>query len=265
MTTNRLIAEVIFAKIRELGYEPYDVKYGNGYFIFDYGEDSVIHFRLKRVWKHWKFGMWVSSEVLDTPKDEWKDRSLVKVFAQYDTQIDKFKPSRSNLCVSFSPHQWNGSDFKEPFWFWELKTMLGMMKKHPFICYSMDEAYFDESYILNFIKAEGFVYLRALQKAIKMIYVPYTKAKIFFAKRNKCVKSIELYNFEKNNPGWRTDYLYKVRIVFAKDSTDEAEIAWLNKWFRKDRYGKHGYFDYVIELDSFRREGISRPYSYDWE
>lgn len=262
MTTNRRIAEVIFSKMKDLGYRPYDVKYGNGYFIFDHGEDSVIHFRLKGVWKHWKFGMWVSSEVLDMPEEERKGCALVEIFAQYDTQIDKFKPSRSSLCVSYKPYQWNGSDFREPYWFWELEAMLGMMKRHPFICYNMDEKYYDKSFILNFTKEEGLVYMHAIQKAIKMVYVPYTKAKIFFAKRDKCVKSIVLYDFEKNNPGWKTSYLYEVRIVFAEDSSDDAEVAWLNKWFRKEKYGEYGYYDHVIKVGRLRRVGIEYPYSY---
>lgn len=33
MTKNKEIAEIIFKGIKEMGYEPYDIKYGNGYFL----------------------------------------------------------------------------------------------------------------------------------------------------------------------------------------------------------------------------------------
>ena len=271
MTKNRQIAEFMLGKMKEFGYEPYDVNYGNGYFLFDYGDDSVVHFRCKGVWKHWLFGMWIFSEYLDMDDEEKKNKyPLIQVFAQYDTRIDKFKPSRSELCVDFKTVDWNENDKDNGLYLWELQNMIGMMKRHPFICYEgfcgEYAGYYYRSFILSFIKHEGEYYLRNVKKAIKTAaFLPYTKAKIFFAKRDKCVKSIELYNFEKENPGWITSYLYKVRITFAKDSTDDKEVAWLNKWFRKDKYGKFNYYDWVIELDSFRREGLDEIYGYTKE
>ena len=266
MLENRNIAELFFGKMKELGYEPYNVQYGNSYFIFERDEDSVIHFRLKGVWKHWKFGMWINSHM---PEEDRKKHPLVQIFAQYDTQIDKFKPSRSALCVEFKT--WEVSEkYREntPYWYIRLKDMLGMMKKHPFICYADhcgDYAdYYCESFIWNFVKNEGAKYLQKARKTIMMAYVPYTKAKIFFAKRNKCVKKIELYDFNKNHPGWSTNYLYSVKITFTKDCTADEEVAWLNRWWRKDHYGKFGYFDHVIELDRFYKEGQNGPYTYEW-
>lgn len=111
--------------------------------------------------------------------------------------------------------------------------------------------------VLSWLLRKKFV--KAIQTAW---WLPYTKAKIFFAKRDKCVKSIVLEDFEKENPGWSTSYLYEVQITFAEDSTDEKEIKWLNKWFRKQKYGSYGYYDHVISVDSFRREGKEERYTY---
>ena len=265
MTENRKLAEVFFAKIKELGFEPYDVEYGNGYFIFDRGEDSVIHFRLKGVWKHWKFGMWVNTDLSNEDK---KNYPVASIFAQYDTQIDKFKPSRSELCIEYKAWQVDEEYRKKAtYWYCQLEDMLNMMKKHPLICYAgccgSHAGYYGKSFIWNFVEQEGKVHLENARKAIMMAYVPYTKAKIFFAKRNKCVKKIELYDFNKNNPGWSTSYLYSVKITFTKDCTIDDEIAWLNRWWRKDHYGKFGYFDHVIELDRFHKEGRNGPYTYE--
>lgn len=268
MTKNREIAEFIFGKMKEFGFEPYDISYGNGYFIFDMGDDSVVHFRVKKVWKHWKFGMWINSDLLDASEEDKKKYKLVSIFAQYDTQIDKFKPSRSELLVELDADEWNETEKNNGLYLYDLESMLYMMRYHPILCYHGvcgDYAGYTRrrSLIYGFIKYEAWEYKRSLVKAIQTAWwLPYTKAKIFFAKRAKCVKSIELYDFEKENPGWSTSYLYEIRITFAKDSTEEKEVKWLNKWFKKDKYGEYGAFDHVIEVDALMRDGIEGRYTY---
>ena len=78
MTKNKEIAELMFKNIKELGYKPYDIQYGNGYFLFEMGDDSVVHFRLKGLGplsKHWKFGMWIVAESLEESYRE-KEKDL---------------------------------------------------------------------------------------------------------------------------------------------------------------------------------------------
>lgn len=270
MTKNREIAEFVFSKMKEYGYDPYDIKYGSGYFIFDMGDDSVVHFRVKKLWKHWKFGMWINSEMIDASEEDKKKYNIVSVFSQYDTCIDKFKPSRSELCVEFKAEYWNEEEEDNGLYMWDLRAMLEMMHNHPFICYNgfcgKDPGYTRrKSFIWGFIEYESWELRRKILKAIQIAWwLPYTKLKIFFAKFSKFVKSIELYDWEKNNPGWSTDHLYEVRITFTADSTNEKEVKWLNKWFKKNKYGKYDYYDYVIEVDTFHRDGINNAYSYGW-
>ena len=273
MTDNKKIEEIILNKIQDFGYEPYNIERGSGYFIFTYGDNSVVHFRLKGLWKHWKFGMWIFADNLKPEELEANKEhpahmqpKVVSVFAQYDTQIDKFKPSRSDLCWEIEARDWEDT-LNAPYGFWELEAMLGMMKRHPFMCYcgccGEHNGYYNKSFILQFLKYESQEYIKAFNKAIKTaIYLPYTKAKIFFAKRAKCVKNIELHDFEKENPGWRTSYLYQVRVVFNADSNDDIESAWVNRWFKKTKYGKFDYYDHVIEVDRFQREGLKERYTY---
>lgn len=73
---------------------PKDVEYGNGYFIFAHGDNSVINFRIEEI-PGWLFGIW-----LYPPKDEDDTFITLDFFSQYEDAIDKFKPSRSNLCVN---------------------------------------------------------------------------------------------------------------------------------------------------------------------
>lgn len=275
MTKNREIAEIIFNAISEMGYKPYDIKYGNSYFIFDRGEDSVVHFRLNKLWKHWKFGLWINSEYLD---DEYREKEkdmtwdekykVVQLFAQYDTQIDKFKPSRSSLLVQYDACDWNKrvcESYKNP-WY-QIRDMLGMMKRHPFMCYAefcgQYAGYYKGSFLAEFIKYEG---IDKLKKAKELLYtaffVPYTKVKIFLAKKSKTIDDIVWIDFEKQNPGWATDYKHEIKIIFAEKASDKQIVKWLGRWFRRERYGNYGFYDCVIKIGDFRQVGDDTPFTY---
>lgn len=274
MTKNKEIAEIVFNGIKELGYEPYNIEYGNGYFLFEMGDDSVVHFRLKGLGllgKHWKFGMWIASETLEENYRE-KEKELpyheqynvVQFFAQYDTSIDKFKPSRSSLCVNYKASEWE-ENLKYPNPWWELKSMLDMMKKHPLICYcefcGENAGYYSESFLSSYIRHEGYYTRRKLKEKIcTMIFLPYTKLKIALAKKDKIIHSLTLYDFEKENKGWSTDYKYQVKPTFKKDTTDKQISKWFKRWFKKERYGNYGLYNCVIEANECWIEGQDRPF-----
>lgn len=61
-----------------------NIKFGNGYFIFSFGVNTVSHFRLKGI-QDWQFGMW------------HHDNGGVSFFGEHHMLIDKFKPSRTYL------------------------------------------------------------------------------------------------------------------------------------------------------------------------
>lgn len=161
--TNKEIAELMFSKMRKVGFTPYDIEYGNGYFLFEMGENSVVHFRIKEVWKNWKFGMWINSEALEYYKgdDETKyctsyedEPNVVQIFCQHEHLLDKFKPSRSALCVNYKP-----TDFAEDWSDYKLDDMLKMIKYHPIMCWNEfcgDHAsYYDKrSFLLPFFGYE---------------------------------------------------------------------------------------------------------------
>lgn len=78
-----------------------NTEFGDCYFIFYKGDNSVVHFKIKEL-KGWKFGLWFSKEKDNTIKCEW--------FCQYELWLDKFKPSRSEIhCETF----WNVPDYIE--------------------------------------------------------------------------------------------------------------------------------------------------------
>jgi hypothetical protein len=274
MTKNKEIAEIVFKAIAELGYKPYDIEYGNGYFLFEMGEDSVVHFRLKGLGllgKHWKFGMWITSEYLEESyREKEKDLSydnqynVVQLFAQYDTNIDKFKPSRSSLCITYKASEWEELlKYQNPWW--DLKSMLGMMKKHPLMCYAgmcgEDAGYYSGSCLYSYIKYEGYNKWQELKETVyTMIFLSYTKLKVAWAKNSKIIHSLTLYDFEKENKGWSTNYKYQVKPVFKKDTTDKQISKWFEHWFRKDTYGNYDRYHCVIKANECWIEGNNRPF-----
>ena len=83
------IKEACFECLKENGFTVTDVEIGNGYFIFDLGQNSVVHFKIKEI-PYWKFGLWI---IKDTEKNVY----TVQFFGDKIDWIDKFKPSRSTI------------------------------------------------------------------------------------------------------------------------------------------------------------------------
>ena len=70
-----------------------DIEYLDGYFIFGHGTNSVVHFHVDEC-QGWKFGIWWNKREGDN------DAFTGEFFAQFEETIDKFKPSRSEICGS---------------------------------------------------------------------------------------------------------------------------------------------------------------------
>lgn len=80
----------LFEHLKSQNYTIATEDYGSGYFIFDYGPNTVIHFRLKET-PGWLYGVWWSFKV----NKEGIISIVGEFFAQYEEEIDKFKPSAS--------------------------------------------------------------------------------------------------------------------------------------------------------------------------
>ena len=270
MTKNREIAEMMFDIIKDYGFRPYDIKYGNGYFICDRGEDSIIHFKIRGC-RGWKFGIWVNSEYLneenrkeepDTYGDGYK---VISLFAQYEKDIDKFKPSASAFCVEYGAREWEKhSQYANP-WY-QIKEMIGMIKRHPFISYAGQAGYyagyFDKSFLLYFLENRCKDAVIDIRKVFnKAFHLTWLNFKLLLA-RSEVIDSIEIEDFQKENPGWSTSYLHKVKITFAEAATEEEEQQWIYRWFRKQEYGWYGYFGHVVEVAPYRKSGLDGEYFY---
>lgn len=78
-----------------------EVEYLSGYSIFDFGENSVVHFHIKET-PGWKYGIWFDLVRKNSIRHKhgryYRDRLECRVFAQYEEEINKFKPSHSTIC-----------------------------------------------------------------------------------------------------------------------------------------------------------------------
>ena len=68
-----------------------DWNIGNGYYLFDFGENTVCHFRVPGA-KKWLFGIWA------IPREDGSIR--VDLFGEHEWHIDKFKPTATKISDS---------------------------------------------------------------------------------------------------------------------------------------------------------------------
>lgn len=90
-TLNYKILEYIISKIKNK-FNVIDKRYSDGYFLFAFGEDSVVRFKISNL--NWQFGMWCIDN-----DNEGKD---VYLFGEHIYMIDKFKPSQTAISFKFS-------------------------------------------------------------------------------------------------------------------------------------------------------------------
>jgi len=219
MTNNRKIANSVFNELRKEGLIPVNVQFSNGYFIFEKGEDAVVHFKIKGVNK-WKFGMWIDINDVD---------EAVQVFAQHIDYIDKFKPSRSIFCEVVSRETLLGITKKKSNSHWAYYRIIEMVKhikNNPRLAFVQESTssfkYVTEPLIKLYLKEEKECCLDRLHEnkehLVKDIFAykqNQLAIKILLAKKLPVVKSVTL--IDRNASGmWRMSPRYEVRVVFNR-------------------------------------------------
>ena len=127
-------AKKIFDALRKLGFHPTDIEYLNGYFIFEYGKDTVVHFHLKEC-KGWKFGIWWRE--LDKDKQDKTYKLQYDFFAQFEKNIDKFKPAASTFVEEDIWFAEKGDDALG----YDMEPICKFIKNHPLKAWDADRTY----------------------------------------------------------------------------------------------------------------------------
>jgi len=125
------------------GYVQYK-KFYSGYFIIEFEKNSVCHFKIKSL-PHWSFAIW-----LRPGKD-------FTIFGQVTILIDKFKPTRSDLCCI------NMKDFND--------GINSILENDGFFDYEEMLCYYDELYEMKKLDEanlriynDSMVYITQLEK-----------------------------------------------------------------------------------------------------
>lgn len=266
--TNWDIAEQVFEYLKRIGFRAYRFDFCDD--VVKYGgiEDSVIHFRVKGVNRHWQFAMWLYEENYDDP--EKQNEPLIYFFCQWDNQIDKFKPSRSPACVEISVTEFK-CEIEEPDCdFWHIRSMLEMLKAHPIICYCGfcgDNASFTSQHFLKFfIECESRYYFTAFKRRlIATLLFPYFRTLVWLTDRAKHVAYCDMEKTKYiNNRDVYYDSVYEISCVFKKEATDEQMYRTMKK-YKKMQYGQYSHFRYVIDINYFRQEGTEGIIDYEFD
>lgn len=115
----------LFEHLKSQNYTITTEQYGDGYFIFDYGPNTVVHFRLKET-PGWLYGVWWRVSV----NKEGVVSIVGEFFAQYEEEIDKFKPSASYYgCDMLSLVAADGSICLEE---GEVVSIITFIHNHPY-------------------------------------------------------------------------------------------------------------------------------------
>ena len=255
--TRREATEKVFNYIRGKKFTPINIEYGRSYFIFDHGEDGIVHFNIKGL-HGWKFAMWIETDPAALKNEGYKESPAIQFFCQHELNIDKFKPSRSFFLTDISLHDIE----KEDSWYlYNILDILQMIKKHPLVSFAMDgneSAYCNESYLKHYLGARFYGTEKKIttwfkDKSVLLWHGP----KVWFINKYKVVDRAKL--FDLNKGGWKCRPRYNMRIHFKKLYDDEekqskAEIKMLDVFFRKNDYD-----NMHLQLS---REGAEGHYSY---
>jgi len=140
---------LIVKVLEDNGYHIENLNECDGYFIFDFGGNSVNTFHLKEIPK-WKFGLWWT--ILDEEDGRYISAEL---FTQFEKDIDKFKPSRSTFLETMrfklnksgcDLYEYDGYDPFEDFYEYSIKPMLDFIKRHPYRAWARSMTWDYEKY-----------------------------------------------------------------------------------------------------------------------
>lgn len=202
-----------------------DMKRGNGYYIFEFGDNSVVHLRIKEL-PGWLFGMWFSydKKMKGVIKCEW--------FCQQDLWLNKFKPCCSEIqcTTSFCISQFAiDKILTEPenvfFDGYQIIDNIKFMIKHPWLAayrdyrdVSLNTDYVTEKYAKKYMKKA----IKERNKYISMVEKLEEKVKnkvMQKVKQHKFVETVKV--IDRNQGGCICHPRYLLQIDATPGFSDE--------------------------------------------
>lgn len=213
--SNRDIAEFILSHLKCNGFEVYDVTYLDGYFLFETGEDSVVHFKVQGI-KGWKFGIWI---------DKDSEKAVAQIFGQVIANIDKFKPSRSWAVFEVNQQELSEQDtYKKSIN--DFIDRLHFIKAHPIIAHVNDlynEDFYANSYLAAYISDLKWNVTRNIRTIFKCWAAKKTGELFgFVVRRFKYVDHTSLV--DENDGGFIVSPRYSLNVFLTLSEDDETAL-----------------------------------------
>ncbi len=217
----------LFEHLKSQNYTIATEEYGDGYFLFDYGPNTVVHFRLKGT-PGWLYGIWWCIRVNDKG-----DVNIVgEFFAQYENEIDKFKPSASHYgCDMATLMAADGSICLEE---GETVSIINFIRDHPYRAWN-GHVNFDDG--ISGVKAwfryqKRQCWLRKEKRLEKSMHKDLRK----FAKvASKLLKYTNNITVEDYGGGIYPRYFFQ---LITTPNEGFTENGWYDLWNKEDALGQ---------------------------
>lgn len=222
------IKEILFKELEDNGFHVTNVEVGNGYFLFDLGQNSVVHFNIKEI-PYWKFGFWIQ-------KDNEKKEYTIEFFGEKIDWIDKFKPSRCTISSSKddddkiyyrAPFNWtknNRCHYQAPYmavWH-EMDTLQRLKKNRRIAEYGLSDT---SRSFLKWLWDEIWFY--DIEKPVTDFYEAHIQGLLYKAalwlvglKYHKYVKTRPV--IDQTQPGWMTSPRYETGVEYRPGLPEET-------------------------------------------
>lgn len=263
MTNNRKISNSVFKELIEENLIPTDVSFGNGYSIFEMGEDALVHFHIKGA-KGWLFGMWIDTSL---------ENDAIQFFAQYEEAIDKFKPSRSLFVASVSRKHLKevANDKRQAGWIYlnitKIAKHIATNPRLAFIQENHYSLYLDKPVYKLYISDKLDLYKNRLCKIKKRItddLIPYCinslSVKIVKSWHDEMIKNIEL--IDRNDGIFICSPRWEIKIQYNRISGNDNIQAGRMREFT-DRINKY-HFLFTTKNTSYTNLVPNSKGGYDW-
>jgi hypothetical protein len=233
--TNKEKCEIILNCLRKNKFKLYNILYGDSYFIFERGENSVCCFQIRGA-RNWRFGIWINTD------DKTVENDFADLFAQYIPDIDKFKPSRSYHRVEIERWMFNNDKYEDGIWIdSDIKSMIRSIVKHPFVSYyrfcsdnNWDD--FNRLYpLFYFIRNRSIgMWYKFKRNFMEKYDYYFTWLKLSFIKIID-KRIIDFQIEDKNDEDWKCTPRYDLKVMVDTDIFDEEVENWEKFWFKKYR------------------------------
>jgi len=244
---NEALKAFVFSALESNGYKVDVIDSGD--FGDSFRKNSGVWFRLSRVWKGWRFGMYLYGErLLD---DTHESEPVITMFCQHESVVDKFRPSRCDLCIDI--RKWWVESLLERGAFdgWRVRpcksvvtrnvvSLAEQIRLHPFVSFAMDGRFgaLDGHPIKETVSYVGRDFMTRLCKrtSVKAL-TAYAKPRVAIARRLPCVEEC---TFVDRGEHWYPRMVVRCRLR-GMPTEDEQEA--IDRLFPKDFYGGTGWVE----------------------